>query len=675
MCGIAGVMHFADRYPPPSVDLLQAMIRSIQHRGPDEFGVYRDAHAGLASARLSIVDLATGQQPMSNEDETLWIVFNGEIFNYVELRKELENAGHRFRTHSDTEVVVHSYEQWGDTCFSRFNGQWALALWDTKHRRLTLSRDRVGVRPLYVREQPRRLWFGSEVKAIFADPVVPRRIDPKGLDQVVTYWAPVAPTTVFEGIEELRPGSVRTYEYDGKKKDWLFWEPSFNVRPDDAPPHSMVEAAEMLREKLMEATRLRVLRADVPVGSYLSGGIDSSVVAWMGRQAKSGSFKTFSVRFEDSEFDETNYQRLMAGTLESEHDEFVVTKRDIADAFPDVIAHAERPILRTAPAPLYLLSKRVRDAGIKTVLTGEGADEFLGGYDLFREAKIRKFWASQPGSRARPMLFERIYPYLARSPQKAKKMSLEFWGRGLDRSTAAGFSHEPRWSTTSMLKKFYSPTMRTALEMDPAKDFLKTLPNSFADWDFLSQAQYIEIATLFSGYIISSQGDRMLMGHSVEGRFPFLDINIIEFCNSLPDTYKLPGLNEKQILKTMAKGKIPQAIIARKKQPYRAPDAVSFFGPGAPDYVAACFSEERVSSSGLFDPRTVHRLYEKCSTHSRNGKLLGNSDNMAFVGILSSQLLHKRLVEGGCAKWQTIELTTLVDRAGTYQPTSARKGS
>jgi asparagine synthase (glutamine-hydrolysing) len=391
----------------------------------------------------------------------------------------------------------------------------------------------------------------------------------------------------------------------------------------------------------------------------------------MGRQAKSGEFRTFSVGFEDAEFDETSYQRMMARTLESSHEELLVTKSDIARVFPDVIWHAERPILRTAPAPLFLLSQMVREAGIKTVLTGEGADEMLGGYDIFREAKIRQFWASEPDSKVRPLLFDRIYPYLARSPLKAKRMAMEFWKQGLDRAGQPGFSHDPRWSTTSMLKKFYAPSLRVALGSRPAPDFLNTLPPGFSTWGSLAQAQYIEIETLFAGYIISSQGDRMLMAHSVEGRFPFLDAEVMEFCNALPEHHKLPGLNEKQILKVLAKGIVPDPIIERKKQPYRAPDAVCFVTGDAPEYVAEALSGERITEAGLFDPKAVQRLYQKCRSQAQNETLMGNTDNMALIGVLSSQLLYDRFVRNGPDGWRTVELTTLIDRARQKSRTTA----
>jgi asparagine synthase (glutamine-hydrolysing) len=667
MCGIAGIIHTSDRHNPPQVELLRLMVNAVRHRGPDEYGVYRDSHAGLVHARLSLIDLTTGQQPLANEDETLWIIFNGEIFNYIELRRELEPLGHRFRTHSDTEVIVHAFEEWGDGCFARLNGQWALALWDTQRRRLVLSRDRIGVRPLFVHEDQGRILFASEVKAIFADPRVPREIDPRGMEQTFSYWASVAPVSLYRGIEEVPPGSVRTYDARGNRTERVFWHPSYPADGGRAEFRlSIQDATEVLREKLRQATELRMLRADVPVGSYLSGGLDSSLTALMGRKAKQGDFRTFSLRFADAEFDETAYQRMMVATLDSAHIEVEVSRRDIARVFPEVIRHTERPILRTAPAPMYLLSKAVREAGIKAVLTGEGADEMLAGYDIFREAKIRQFWSRQPNSKVRPLLFDRIYPYLARSPQQAKGMALEFWRRGLDRAGLPGFSHEPRWSSTASIQRLFSEPLKKAIEENPSPDVLENLPGEFASWDLLGQSQYLEVRTLLSSYLISSQGDRMLMAHSVEGRFPFLDADVMEFANSLPSDYKLAILDEKHILKRVAKGFVPDPIVERKKQAYRAPDAISFLGPDAPDYVAEAFSPEALAGAGLFDVKAAQTLYTKCATRAREGNgdvLFSNTDNMAFVGILSSQLMHRMFVQGnGNSGKEAIQFKTEVDR-------------
>jgi len=666
MCGIAGVVHFGGEREPPSPALLKRMVGALKHRGPDAFGMFRDRYAGLGHARLSLIDLATGQQPLCNETEDLWITYNGEIFNYLELRASLESRGHRFRTHSDTEVIVHAYEEWGEACFSRFNGQWALALWDTRQRRLVLSRDRMGIRPLYVHAVAGRLCFASEVKALFADPAVPRELDLCGLGQTFSYWGPVAPTTVFRGIEELLPASVRVYEADGSHREHVFWAPAFPESPGaEAYALSLDEATEALRDKLETASRLRALRSDVPVGSYLSGGLDSSVTAWMGRQAKSGEFRTFSLRFKDAEFDETDYQRQMADRLDSRHEEVEVSREDIAAVFPEVIRHTERPVLRTAPAPMFLLSKLVRRAGIKSVLTGEGADEVLAGYDIFREAKLRRFWAREPESSCRPLLFDRLYPYLARAPQQAKGMAHAFWKQDLAQAHAPGFSHGPRWRTSASIQRFFSPEASERLAATPSADVLRTLPDAFARWSPLAQDQYLEILTLFGPYLISSQGDRMLMANSVEGRFPFLDVDVMEFCNGLPPSYKLHVLDEKHILKRVARDIVPSDIITRKKQPYRAPDAISFVGAGAPDHVGEALSEQAVAAAGIFDPLKVQGLHAKLRQRAAAGGevVFSNADNMAFVGMLSTQLLHAAFIVPQARRDDAdITFTTRIDR-------------
>jgi asparagine synthase (glutamine-hydrolysing) len=678
MCGIAGAVRWS-RGEAPSEAEMRRMLAVLRHRGPDEFGTYVDGVAGLAHARLSIIDLSTGQQPLANEDETLWIVFNGEIFNYVELRAELVALGHRFRTASDTEVIVHAFEAWGEGCVERFNGQFAFALWDARSRRLFLARDRLGVRPLYYTVAADRFLFASEIKAIFTDPAVPRSIDPVGVDQVFTFWTTVSPVTPFAGIRELSAAHTLTVDFaagtPGPIASRPYWTPSYAAK---GAPRSMTlpEAAEGLREKLETATRLRMLRADVPVGSYLSGGIDSSVVAAMGRRAREGVFRTFSLRFADQEFDETEYQRLMVRRLESEHTEVVCDRRDIGLIFPDIISHTERPILRTGPAPMYLLSRLVRDAGFKVVLTGEGSDEMLAGYDIFREAKVRAFWARQPGSAIRPRLLERLYPYLARSPVAAKAIARKFFGQGLDSAGRPGFSHRPRWSSVAALKRLFSTPLQSALaNRDAEADLLADLPPEFPSWDLVSQAQYLEARTLLSGYILSSQGDRMLMANSVEGRFPFLDPDVVAYCNALPSVDKLHVLDEKHVLKRAVADLVPVEILERPKQPYRAPDAPSFLGDGAPAYVDEVLAPARVAEAGLFDPAGVSALLAKCRG-ARGPAPLSNADNMAFVGVLSTQLLWEMFVESRPAGPELGEdqIKTRVNRsaAGSSEPRSLR---
>jgi len=619
------------------------MISAIRHRGPDGFGMYRDDRAGLVHARLALVDLIGGTQPLTNTGGAWWIVFNGEIFNHRELRADLQLLGHHFRTNSDTEVVVNAFEQWGTQCFDRFNGQWAFVLWNARDHRLILSRDPTGICPLFLREHHGTVSFASEVKALLADPDVRREFDPRGIDQTFTYWGALAPITPYAGIEELRPGSFRVYS-PGGQQDGVHWSPEY-------PPSitawqgTLDDATEELRYRLVQASELRVSSADVPVGAYLSGGLDSSVTALLGRSASRGPFSTFSIRFDDDEFDEGRFQHMVAERLDSAHHELRVSRSDIAEVFPQVIWHTERPVLRTAAAPMFLLSRSVRAAGVKAVLTGEGADEVLAGYDLFREAKIRAFWARRPDSTVRPLLFDRIYPYLTHASSRAKGMAQAFWKVGLDGVDQPGFSHQPRWRSAAALQRFYAPSFAAAARAHPAPDHLDGLPADFSAWGALAQAQYLEITTLLSPYILSSQGDRQLMANGVEGRFPFLDRDIVDFCDALPPSYKLRGLDEKHILKRVARGIVPEEILHRKKQPYRAPDAVCFVGKRAPDYVRDLLTPAAVDDAGVFDANAVTSLLTKLHHLVDDGNRPTNTDNMALVGILSVQLLHHRLIE------------------------------
>ncbi len=662
MCGIAGIVDVEHGLAVPQRDALLRMTSALHHRGPDEFGIYRAAGVGLAHTRLSIIDLASGQQPLSNTDHTKWLVFNGEIFNYLELRGELTALGYQFRTRSDTEVIVHAYEAWGEAAFARMNGQWAIALWDERRRRLVLSRDRLGVRPLYLCRHGDALYFASEVKAIFAaNREIPRELAPPGIDQTLTFWSVVPPTSVFSGVEELRPGFVRTYE-GGTMREEAYFRPRYPESPEDGFKGSLDDAVAAVAEALEKATSLRMLRADVPVGSYLSGGLDSSLVAALGRRFAGDRFHTFSLRFEDAEYDETEFQRLMIQRLESEHHEVTVSRRDIAEVFPEVVLHTERPLLRTGPAPMFLLSRLVRSQGIKVVLTGEGADEMFAGYDLFREGKVRRFWAKYPESRLRPRALERLYPYLSRSPVSQQAMARKFFGRNLGAYREPGFAHDLRWHGASALKRLLSSDFRAAIAgRDVQRELLSDLPPEFARWAPLSQDQYLEVRTLLSGYLLSSQGDRMLMGNSVEGRFPFLDKDVVALADSLPASYKLRVLDEKHVLKRAARGLIAPEILERKKQPYRAPDALSFVGSDRPSYVDELLSERALAEAGVFDPKPVLQLWGKCRERAAQGQF-SNADNMALVAVLSTQLLHHQLVQNPLDGQRSIALRTDIDR-------------
>jgi len=641
MCGICGIVTDG---PAPELSVVTAMMGRLAHRGPDGSGYLRDRRAVIGHTRLSLIDFAGGAQPISNEDGSLWVSFNGEIFNYVEIGAELRERGHVFATRSDTEVIVHAFEEWGPDCFDRFNGQWAIALWDRRLNRLVLSRDRLGVRPLYYHLSPGRIAFASEVKALFADPSVPREFDPAGIDQVFTYWSTVAPRTPFAGVSQLPPGHVAYFDADGFRSE-PYWRIDFPDRGAE-PGQDLAENATRLRELVIQATRLRFERSDFPVGAYLSGGIDSAVTAAAIRHFTDANLDTFSLRFADAEFDEGGYQQLMVDQLGTHHQDIVVSPGDIAEVFPQVVWHAESPLLRTAPAPLFLLSRLVRGSGYKVVVTGEGADEVLGGYDIYREAKVREFWSRDQESALRSRAAELLYPWMARNPGQAPAFARSFFGQDLDPADPA-MSHRPRWNSTAALKTMLTAATRDQIDARRDPDVATALPPGSESWDSLARAQWLEMSTLLPGYILASQGDRMLMANSVEGRFPFLDREVVAFANALPARHKLFGLDEKFILKHAFADLVPAEIRNRPKQPYRAPDAASFFlGGTTPDWVEDVLSPGALLASGLFDPRQVAGLIAKART--RSGRF-GNTDNMRVVAVVSTQLIHQQFLSGSAA--------------------------
>jgi asparagine synthase (glutamine-hydrolysing) len=639
MCGICGIVRYDSR---PDLALLRRMMGRLEHRGPDGNGWYRDRRAALGHTRLAIIDTSGGAQPLCNEDSTIWVTFNGEIFNYVELREELRQRGHTFRTASDTEVIVHAWEEWGNECFSRFNGQWALALWDRRTERLVLSRDRLGVRPLFFARLPDGLLFASEVKSIFADPSVERAFNPAGLDQTFTYWSAVAPCTVFRGVEQLEPGHYAVLDREGFRT-YSYWRITFPEQGRE-PSQDTRENAEILRDRLIEATRLRFLRSDVPVGAYLSGGIDSSVTAAVIARYTDAPLHTFSLRFSDSEFDEGQYQKQMTALLGTEHQEVAVSRSDIAAVFPEVIWHAETPIVRAAPAPLFLLSKLARENGYKVVVTGEGADEVLGGYDIFREARVRLFWSRDPGSAKRARAAELLYPWMARSPSQVPAFARSFFGRHLDPADPA-VSHRPRWDSTSVIKSMLSADLRDQIGRADADNVVASMPPGSNDWDPLSRGQWLEMTTLLAGYVLASQGDRMLMAHSVEGRFPFLDREVVDFANALPARHKLFGLEEKYLLKRAFADLVPDDILHRTKQPYRSPDAASFFTGDRPAWFDDIMSDRAIAAAGVFEPSVVAGLLAKCAR--TGGENMSNTDNMRVLAIVSTQLTYEGFITGG----------------------------
>ncbi|EMG35936.1 asparagine synthase, glutamine-hydrolyzing [Desulfocurvibacter africanus PCS] len=649
MCAIAGIMDMLGQsLPAESAVLVEAMVAAMRHRGPDEVGCRHMGPAVLGHARLSIIDLSTGTQPIGNEDGSIQVVFNGEIFNYPELRAELEAKGHRFSTSTDTEVIVHAYEERGVECLRDFNGQFALALWDGPRRRLFLARDRVGICPLHYARIGGRLLFASEAKALLGREGLPRRLDLQALNQFLTFWLPLAPRTMFEGISELPPAHFALVE-DGKLRVEPYWGLDFTP---DSRAWTAEDAAQALGEALGEATRIR-LRADVPVGVYLSGGLDSSYVAARVFGLSSARRATFSVEFADKDFDESPHQRIMADRLGSEHARVSVDDALLRKDFLRMIWNAEKPSLRSAPAPLFRLSRLARDSGYKVVLTGEGADEFLAGYNIFKEAKVRQFWARRPDSPLRPLLLTRLYPYLKLPRERGTAFLRQFFGRDLERTAEPCYSHLLRWANTSTLKRFFSAQVKAELNNGSGRhgpsdlaglveQLALGLPADMRGWDTLSKAQYLEAALFLPGYLLSTQGDRMLMANAVEGRFPFLDHKVIELANRLPARLKMPGLREKALLKRAASDLLPSEIVRRPKQPYRAPAAKSVLGTPMNGRARELLSPSALERAGYFDPAMVAGLLDK---HARTGGMLAEMENMAIMAILSTQALHWSFID------------------------------
>lgn len=633
MCGIVGTLNLTKEHPINAQDLRQ-MLGMIRHRGPDGFGIYLDKQVGLGNARLSIIDIAGGDQPICNEDRSLWIVFNGEIFNYVELRPLLEARGHQFTTNCDTEVILHLYEDYGPDCLRHLNGQFAIAIWDAHKHSLFLARDRLGIRPLFYTLRDGQLIFGSEIKTILAYPGLKAEIDPISLEQIFTYWSTLSPYTIFKDIFDVPPGHYLLAK-TGQLTIQPYWALDFTCQANTTRP--VEDYLEEFEELLIDATRIR-LRADVPVGAYLSGGLDSSTITSIIRNFTDTPLDTFSISFSDPEFDESLFQRQMASYLGTQHQVIYTQYADIGRIFPEVIWQTETPVLRTAPAPMYLLSKLVRENHYKVVLTGEGADEFLGGYDIYKEAMIRRFWAKQPESQFRPLLLKRLYPEISAMPNSNAYLA-SFFGEGLTSTEQLDYSHTTRWRTTRRGQRFFSDQLRSEIEAHAGGDrHTIPYPTGFAGWDALSQAQWLESTIFLPQYLLSSQGDRPAMAHSVEGRYPFLDYRVVEFCNRLPPQLKLLGLKEKYLLKRLASKWLPKEIWQRRKRPYRAPIHRSFFNNSTPDWVRQVLASEQVRAAGLFNADSISQMVQKLDS----GKRLGETDDMALAGILSAQLVNQQ---------------------------------
>jgi asparagine synthase (glutamine-hydrolysing) len=629
MCGIAGFLSRSGDVP-----LLEAMLTQIQHRGPERNSTYTNNHVGLGHARLSIIDLEGGWQPIPNEDEALWIICNGEVYDYQAMRERLLKAGHRFRTGSDSEVILHLYEQFGVEGFKQLNGQYAFAIWDGRTNALILCRDRVGICPMYYTFAGDEFYFASEMKALLHAPGVYPEPDLQALQAIWTFWT--SPTrTPLKGICEFPTGHYAIIKPNERTlKPERYWQLDFTPRL-----WRFEDALEAFESTLDDAVRVR-LQADVPVGAYLSGGLDSSVTTALGRR-HANTLHTFSITFDDPNYDESPQQKVVADYFGTQHHILHVYSEKLAAALPSVVYYTEQPQLRAGPISMFLLSESVRDHNFKVVITGEGADEFLVGYDIFRETAVRRFMSRNPNSVMRRQLTRRLYTYLPGRDKLQRGLEVGFQ-RSLEQVNDPLFSHMQRWKNTANQMLYFTPEIRAQFDQELIfQEIRQSLPEGFDHWHWLARAQTLEISTFMSAYLLSSQGDRVMMGHAVEGRFPFLDHRLIELANSFPPSFKLRSLKQdKYVLRQMGKKLLPEAIANRPKVPYRTPN-YELFKAKAFQRLHDSISDEELRATGFFVPSAVHKLLHKV----QNADLPSEMDTMALLGIVTTQLWHQAFVQ------------------------------
>jgi asparagine synthase (glutamine-hydrolysing) len=531
------------------------------------------------------------------------------------------------------------------------NGQFAFAIWDKVREELFLARDRIGIRPLFYHNSERGFSFASEIKSLFTQKDITPELSFKNLSQIYTFWTAITPGTAFKNIFELSPGHYLIYNRQGIKID-KYWELKYNHCNNCIP---LNKALDQFHELFYDAVKIR-LRADVEVAAYLSGGIDSSSTVSYIKSIEPGILNTFSIGFDDSDFDESSYQNEAVRYLNTRHKSITCTSQEISESFPKVIWHTETPVTRTAAAPMFLLSRLVRENNIKVVITGEGADEILAGYDIFKEAKIRRFWAKQPDSALRPRLLTKLYPYLPQMKQANPVILKMFYGYKLEDIENPFYSHLLRWNNSNHIKKHFSEQMKSVLNgYSPLENLEEKIPEGFGRWDYLQKSQWLETSIFMSGYLLSSQGDRMAMANSVEGRYPFLDYRVIEFCNMLPADLKLNSLNEKFLLKKLMLNKIPDSIIKRSKQAYRAPVKSAFFLNKPPSYIKEILAPDFFRKAGIFDYNSISVLLQKIEKTGNSSEV----EDMVLASLISTHLLYMQFIEKNHENFQGNRLNNL----------------
>jgi len=599
MCGICGVLHFDGQ--PPSSEVLSAMTESLRHRGPDAGGIHIDGPAGLGHRRLAIIDLSSaGEQPMVNEDGSLWVTHNGEIYNFAEVRAELQKRGHVFRSATDTEVILHAYEAWGVDCLDRFNGMFAFALWDSVAQRLWLVRDRLGIKPLFYLHRPDRLLFGSEIKAILCDPSVERQVDLFALHHYLSLNYTPAPYSLFAGVRQLLPGHFLLAGTDGQCRDEAYWDVSYACKQN-------ASEAQLIREletELATAVKRRMV-SDVPLGAFLSGGVDSSaVVYWMSRQSEQ-PIRTFSIGFQEKSYNELDYARNVAMACGANHHERIVTL-DAVEILPKIVWHAEEPTADSSMLPVYCLAKMAREK-VTVALTGDGADEILAGYETYQAYYAAQLYRLIPG-----ILRSRVIrPLVDRLPTSYAKVSLDLklkrFVRGAELDSEAGHAYWRTIFDETAKRELYASDVRQALDGADTIDLYRAV---FAHTDAvhpLDRMLYVDTRFYLPNDMLVKV-DRMTMAHSLEARVPFLDHHLVEFAASLPPRFKLKQWRTKKyLLKAALHPQLPGALLWRKKQGFNVPKGIWFAGE-LRDFAFDHLSAQQLQRMGLFDPAYVIRL-------------------------------------------------------------------
>jgi len=632
MCGIVGFLA-PGRDPGAFPDTILRMLGAIAHRGPDGVGCLVDDGCAIGVARLSIIDIALGTQPMSDSTGRYWLCYNGEVYNYQELRAELELKGRTFRTRSDTEVVLQSWIEWGEACFGKFNGGFAFAIYDRETGTLVLARDQFGKRPLFYRQRDGEFLFASEMKAFLHYPGFAFEQDPQQLSAILAQWTPLPDQTGFTGIASLPMGEWLKVTADGLTRQRyasLTFEDGPSVGSED-------EAIALIRERLRASVVLR-LRSDVDVGVYLSGGLDSAIVARLTADMTRRPLSTFSITFEDPQFDESPEQLELAARLETRHTPLRITPADISRHFPEAIFHAEVPAFRSAFVPMFLLSKRTQEAGIKVVLSGEGADEAFLGYDLFKETLLRTNWRKLDDEERRCQL-AKLYPHLDHyGPQNIAAITGLYQQFSEERMPGL-FSHELRFQNG----RFSARLIRSPGDpFGPIAQLVRQNP-AFAGLTPVQKAQWLEYQTLLPGYLLSTQGDRMSMAHGVENRCPFLDKSVFELAAAVNLRFD-DGFEEKRLLRRAFQDYLPTSIIEKRKFPYRAPDAAAFAASPS-DYLELVLSDAELAKLPFLDRKFARALTAKVL--SQNAAEVSTKENQSFIFLLSIALLRRSFVDRG----------------------------